>query len=90
MKNIIKYLVGFSISAAIISLLFYYILFKMFIGLVKTELNDYNNMLGKDVIFKSDTLTIVDYSILKNVYISDEGKELNMDLVKKLEIVEKK
>lgn len=53
-----------------------------FNGLNKAEKEAKSNV-GKNIIIKNDTLMVVDYSIIRQVYILDNGLEVSPSLVEK-------
>lgn len=77
---IIAILVTFSIS----------IIIPKLVKDIDNELVDIKSNLGKNVVIKKDTLMIMDYSIIKDSYILENGIEVNMDLIlnDKLEIID--
>lgn len=48
---------------------------------VKLEKEKYKPYLGKTFVLDSDTLTIVDYSLLTETFVLSNGKEINYRLV---------
>lgn len=56
---------------------------------VNEEVAKYENKVGERVVLKTDTLMIIDYSLLKNNFTLEDGREISFDLVDKLECVGK-
>lgn len=58
---------------------------------VSTSIDDsldvYKNELGKSYIYRSDTVYVSDYSVINSTVILDDGRSLNIDLLKTLEPV---
>lgn len=44
----------------------------------------YKDFMGTEVIYKEDTLVIVDYSVFYQTYTFDTGVKMNMDFVEQL------
>lgn len=44
----------------------------------------YKSNLGKEIIIKNDTMTIIDYSLFKEVYIMNNGKEYNSNYIQNI------
>lgn len=50
-------------------------------------INSIESLLGKSIVWKSDTLIVVDYSILNNTYTLEDGTVINMAIIEKLDTV---
>ena len=70
------------------------LMFLLLVGyfvVVNYAVNEYNSidsnlkeLVGEQIIIKDDTLMVIDYSILNNTVTLDDGREVNVGLVKKL------
>ena len=55
-----------------------------------SKILEIESMIGEKVIFKSDTLLIVDYSLIHSSYTLEDGKEISFELIKKLDTIKPK
>jgi hypothetical protein len=77
-------------AAFLLTFVLYVILLKWVINTWDRYNEPMKQMLGKNIIWKQDTLTIVDYSIWDETFILDNDSVLNQNLVNQLEIVKSK
>jgi hypothetical protein len=83
MKNYLKLAMSFLILSGLLTLSTI---------VIKNDIDKYTdkykNKVGDKIVFKSDTLMIIDYSIIKNTFTLDNGKEISFYLVYQLNIVD--
>jgi len=51
--------------------------------------DEYKDNVGNEIVYKGDTLTIIDCSIINTNYILDDGMIIDFAYAKKLEIIKK-
>ena len=54
---------------------------------VGKEVEKYENIIGVEVIFKKDTLTVVDYSILNEHFVLSNGHKIHFNMLKQLDTI---
>ena len=55
-----------------------------------SNIEKYDELIGSQIILNKDTLMIIDYSFMKSNLILEDGRTININLVNKLEVLEKK
>lgn len=72
------------LSIAMLSIMVTYLTNRMTESL-KEEQQKYQSYLGKEVIMKGDTLEIVSFSTIRDVFILDDGREVDFNYIKNKE-----
>lgn len=69
-------------------LVVYLVLVSLIIFVVSTKFDNIKERVGKEVLFRDDTLMIINYSIWKETYVLEDGREVAFELVKGLGVLE--
>lgn len=91
MEKTIRFFIGFSVLATIFWIIFYIIFILETANVVKNLDKEYESdseYIGKDVIYKGDTLKIIDYSFFDNTYTLEDGRKFSVKLIQKLDTTE--
>ena len=77
------------IMAIIILVIVISILVGSLLDKIDDEEQRHKDFLGTEVLYKGDTLIVVDYRLFNSTYTLDNGVEMNMEFVNKLPIIPK-
>ena len=58
----------------------WYVIFDSLSKEFSEKESEYKSMIGKSVVIKSDTLMIMDYSMINNNYTLSDGRKISFDL----------
>jgi len=83
-----KSLILIPIIFVIIIVALAFLVYNKLIKTVEEEENKYKQHLGKSVVLRKDTLLIVDYSLVKEVYILQDGRAIHYSIVNDSNLIE--
>ena len=52
------------------------------------EIRSREKNIGKSVVLKKDTLTIIDYSFINNTYTLEDGRDISVELLETIKVTE--
>jgi|APSaa5957512622_1039677.scaffolds.fasta_scaffold08366_10 hypothetical protein len=79
-----KRMIGIFVVLVLVTCSIYFIVANMIFNTVDTANTELVELLNERIVFKTDTLTIVDYSLFNNSVNLDNGTVMNADMARKL------
>ena len=52
------------------------------------EIKSREKNIGKSIVLKKDTLTIIDYSFINNTYTLEDGRDISVELLETIKVTE--